>query len=212
MHPIEYLRFLAREGEGDPDRLVPDAADALAAMNGDRRSLVLVCRKLIEHQPACGPLWWLCGRALTARDLRRDLEAAVRAFLDDTTELQLSLTLTDTDPESPPEVLRATMVGPSFALVRKSGWSGGGAEGPGGSSRPAWVTAGVGATVPERIQNLALEMSADQGDAPSRSPQRVRPVPLTHIDQVIRPTGAFTADHAVREPDVTLVPELLPRG
>jgi len=67
MLPFERLRALARYG-GDDSELVLEAADCLGDFGPDPTQLVTVCRRLLAHHPACGPLWWLCARVVAAPD------------------------------------------------------------------------------------------------------------------------------------------------
>jgi hypothetical protein len=65
--PFERLRALARYA-GDDTELVLEAADCIADFGPDPTQLVTVCRRLVAHHPACGPLWWLCARVVAAPD------------------------------------------------------------------------------------------------------------------------------------------------
>jgi hypothetical protein len=67
MLPFERLRALARHAGDDTD-LVLEAADCLSDFGPDPTQLVTVCRRLLAHHPACGPLWWLCARVIAAPD------------------------------------------------------------------------------------------------------------------------------------------------
>ena len=76
MLPFERLRNLARYS-GDDRALVEETADCLADFDDDPAQLVLVCRRLLAHHPANGPLWWLCSRVVGAA---RPAAAAVDAM------------------------------------------------------------------------------------------------------------------------------------
>ncbi len=65
--PFERLRALARYS-GDDTELVLETADCIADFGPDPTQLVTVCRRLLAHHPACGPLWWLCARVVAAPD------------------------------------------------------------------------------------------------------------------------------------------------
>ncbi|MEX2256323.1 MAG: hypothetical protein WEC34_12855, partial [Acidimicrobiia bacterium] len=67
MLPFERLRALARHS-GDDIELVLETADCLADFGPDPAQLITVCRRLLAHHPACGPLWWLCARVVAAPD------------------------------------------------------------------------------------------------------------------------------------------------
>jgi len=68
VHPIEQLRFVARAGRERPTLLAREAASALGAFAGEPAALVTACRRLVDRQPACGPLWWVASRVLNAAD------------------------------------------------------------------------------------------------------------------------------------------------
>ncbi|MDQ6910140.1 MAG: hypothetical protein M3Z84_05045 [Actinomycetota bacterium] len=68
MHPIEQLRVVARAKGEDPGLLAQEAARALGNLRGDGAMLVTACRRLVDRQPACGPLWWVGARVLGAAD------------------------------------------------------------------------------------------------------------------------------------------------
>ncbi|MCB1038610.1 MAG: hypothetical protein R2701_12145 [Acidimicrobiales bacterium] len=68
MHPIERLRFVARDSGAPDEDVVAEAAAALARFAEDPSALVTACRRLIDRHPANGPIWWLCARTLLAGD------------------------------------------------------------------------------------------------------------------------------------------------
>jgi hypothetical protein len=65
--PFERLRHIARSGDDDRT-LAAEAADCLAAFDDDPASIVVACRRLVDHHPASPLLWWLCARVLAAPD------------------------------------------------------------------------------------------------------------------------------------------------
>jgi hypothetical protein len=80
MLPFERLRALARYAGDDDTDLALEAADCLADFGSDPQ-LLTVCRRLLAHHPASGPLWWLCARVVAspgssdaARDAARRIE------------------------------------------------------------------------------------------------------------------------------------------
>lgn len=80
MLPFERLRHIARSA-GDDRLLVAEAADCLAAFDDDPASIVVACRRLIDHHTDSPLLWWLCARVLAApdpSDAAWDAEAVVR--------------------------------------------------------------------------------------------------------------------------------------
>lgn len=189
VHPIEHLRYLARSVDVDPTWFVPEAADALGALAHDRSALVMACRKLVEHHPGCGPLWWLASQALTAPDVRAGLGDARRTFSEDPTGLQASLALAEASTGTgEPVVVRCQMLGPSGAS---------GCDRYPRGDRDVWVLAGVGTVVPPQVQAVTAG---------------ARMIPLADIDRVIRPAGAMATSLAAGGPDFPVVPELLGRA
>ncbi len=60
--------MVARDGGEDPTTLGREAASALASLAGDPAGLVTACRRLVERQPTCGPVWWVAARVLASPD------------------------------------------------------------------------------------------------------------------------------------------------
>ena len=95
MHPIEWLRAVARSGDVPQAALASEAAAALAAFDDDAHGLLPACRRLLDRNPAAGSLWWTCARLLTAADPGSEADA-VRNDLDaDQVGLSLALDLPD---------------------------------------------------------------------------------------------------------------------
>lgn len=85
MQPFERLRYLARWSEDDGPELLSEAADCLAAFDGDPAGLVVACRRLLAHHPGAATLWWLCAQVLAAPDAVDASWKAWQAFSDDAT-------------------------------------------------------------------------------------------------------------------------------
>lgn len=187
MHPIEHLRYLARVGDAPASWLVPEAAEALRGLLGDRNALVLGSRKLLEHHPACGPLWWLCGRILVARDPALGIEDLIETFVEDPTPLESSLALAGAD--GSPRILEVAMATGTRVAIDQ----------PVPGDEPVWVAAGVGTLVPEAVFQFALERTGFEV------------VSATAIERVVRPSGAGGVALLRGAPDVPLVPELFTR-
>ena len=64
MHPMERLRHVARSGGIDPAIVVAETVDAVTSLRPTPSELVPLCRNLVERNPTCGPLWWLCAHLL----------------------------------------------------------------------------------------------------------------------------------------------------
>jgi hypothetical protein len=90
--PFERLRALARYA-GDDRGLVDEVADCLTRFDADPVQLVLVCRRLLAHHPANGPLWWLCAHAVGASDPAAAVRAAQRTAARDRTAERLTAVL-----------------------------------------------------------------------------------------------------------------------
>lgn len=85
MHPIERLRFVARSQGAPADVLVQEAAIALGAFRDDPAGMVAACRRIIDRQLTCAPLWWLCARMLCAPEPMREAHQAVAQLESDPT-------------------------------------------------------------------------------------------------------------------------------
>jgi hypothetical protein len=77
---------VARSGGGDPTMIVAETVEALTRLCPAPSELVPLCRNLVERNPTCGPLWWLCAHLLgdadslgsawqLAEDIERDATA-----------------------------------------------------------------------------------------------------------------------------------------
>lgn len=93
MQPFERLRYLARWTDDDGPELVAEAADCLAAFDGDPAGLVVACRRLLAHHPTIAPLWWLCSHVLAASDASDGAWDAWAERRDDRTGEQLARAL-----------------------------------------------------------------------------------------------------------------------
>jgi hypothetical protein len=89
--PFERLRALARYS-GDDTELVLEAADCLADFGTDPQ-LLTVCRRLLAHHPASGPLWWLCAHVVAAANPSQAAHDAARRLGADRTATRLASTL-----------------------------------------------------------------------------------------------------------------------
>lgn len=103
MHPIERLRYVARSGDAEHLVLVEDTAAALRGMGDDLAGLVMSCRRLIERNPASGPLWTLCARLLCANDPAAEAVAVVVEMEADATPAHVVAAL--------PQDARVTVIG-----------------------------------------------------------------------------------------------------
>lgn len=95
MHPIERLRMVARAAGEGPALIAQEAAGALVAFGDDPAGLVTACRRLVDRQPTCGPIWWLAARVLCSTDPSTEAWRAVEELQDDRTPEQLAAALPD---------------------------------------------------------------------------------------------------------------------
>jgi hypothetical protein len=93
VHPIEWLRAIARSDDLPHTELASEAAAALAALGGDPRGMVPACRRLLDRHPEVGPLWWTCARMLAADDPVAEAQAIQDDFAADQVGLSLALDL-----------------------------------------------------------------------------------------------------------------------
>ena len=61
---MERLRHVARSEGIDPAIVVAETVEALTGLRPAPSELVPLCRNLVERNPTCGPLWWLCAHLL----------------------------------------------------------------------------------------------------------------------------------------------------
>ena len=89
MHPIERLRYVARASGADQRVMVRETASALHGLGLDPSGLVTACRRIVEHNPTSGPVWWLCARMLTAAEPMREASLLARQIDEDPSEEML---------------------------------------------------------------------------------------------------------------------------
>lgn len=89
VHPIERLRYIARSSGDDQRSLIADTAMALRTMGSDAAGLVVACRRLVEHHPTSGPMWWLCAHLLAADDCAATARRLASEINEDTTSSAL---------------------------------------------------------------------------------------------------------------------------
>ena len=67
VHPLEQLRYIARQWDNGDDFPAQEIAAVLAELADENpASLLQACRRLIEYYPSTGAAWWLSSRALSA--------------------------------------------------------------------------------------------------------------------------------------------------
>ncbi|MGA2036207.1 MAG: hypothetical protein ABSH04_01310 [Acidimicrobiales bacterium] len=234
MHPIERLRFVARTGWAGPSVLAAEAAWALADLaEREAPALVPACRRLLDRQPGCGPLWWLAARVLSAGEPVSEAQRCARELENDPTPTLML--------EALPPGARAVrqggigeVVGADLVVVEV------GALGPSGmvadascsglldaahaAEVPVWVEAGVGRVLPTALwESMSGRFGAPHaqsrpGALPGVRTPNVR-IPATRghstlfghrgIEQVVGPNGAQSLAIALSGSDCPEPPELL---
>ncbi len=83
VHPLEQLRYIARQWDNADDFPAQEIAAVLAELADENpASLLQACRRLIEYYPSTGAAWWLSSRALSAAGaVEGILGGGRRAFL-----------------------------------------------------------------------------------------------------------------------------------
>lgn len=227
MHPIERLRYVARSGWAGPAALGAEAAYALADLADHEAAAVLpACRRLIERNPGCAPLWWVAAHLLTAGDLVAEAARCARALEDDPTDgvLQVERSarrLAEHGAVAEVAVAEAVVVevdalgpggmvvgGHSAALLRAARDLG----------TDVWLAAGVGRALPARLWE-ALQWRMAQ--PPRRGPtsffdddEPSAPTSMCDLDGVgwvVGPSGRRPLDEALRAVSCPEPPELLSR-
>lgn len=81
---------MARSQGAPAEMLVQESAIALGAFRDDPAGMVAACRRIIDRQLTCGPLWWLCARILSAPDPMVEAREAVMQMDQDPTGARLA--------------------------------------------------------------------------------------------------------------------------
>jgi hypothetical protein len=92
---MERLRHVARSGGGDPAIIVAETVDALTRLCPAPSELVPLCRNLVERNPTCGPLWWLCAHLLATPESLPDAWRLAEEVERDATRVRLAECLPD---------------------------------------------------------------------------------------------------------------------
>ncbi len=225
VHPIEMLRAVARSRRGPPGELAAEAAWGLAALAEEEPAAVLpACRRLLERQPACGPLWWLSARVLVAGDPASEAERCATLLIDDPT------------PEIVRSSVRSGTGNPSRRVVRQGGVGEvagadvvlievdalsvdamlvsasrrGLLQAAVASETPVWVESGVGRLLPAKLWSaLVSRLTAAGGSILKDLGFMIEP--LDYVELVVGPAGTtLRADlgRAVAVVDCPEPPEL----
>jgi hypothetical protein len=87
--------MVARAGGDDPGVVARQAAAALAGIAGEPAAVVTACRRLVDRQPWCAPVWWLAARVLAAADPAPEAWRAADELRHDATPRALADALPD---------------------------------------------------------------------------------------------------------------------
>src|ERR1019366_1594347 len=86
MHPIERLRWIARDRDEAPTALAVEAAWAISELALDEPpAVVTACRRLVASHVTVGPLWWVAATVLVAPDPDQAARRAVGELCSDPT-------------------------------------------------------------------------------------------------------------------------------
>ena len=204
MHPIERLRFVARSRGAPPDVLVMESAAALMAFRDDPAGMVAACRRIIDRQLDCGPLWWLCARMLCGPDAAYEARDAVELFDADPTEQRLVEALDALgSEESVPLLVPMLAGGPDRVLIDADDAAD--ARHAAERGRPVWWVGGVGRVLPAEMFD-ALERRRDERDDALDARNEVVSIDLAVA--VAGPRGVLPPAKATRRPDCPVAPEL----
>ena len=86
---------MARSEGIDPAIVVAETVDAVTSLRPTPSELVPLCRNLVERNPTCGPLWWLCARLLAKPEGLADAWHLVDEIEGDDTPARLADALPD---------------------------------------------------------------------------------------------------------------------
>jgi hypothetical protein len=237
VHPIERLRYVARTNWAGPSMLAAEAAWALADLaEHDAPALVPACRRLLDRQPGCGPLWWVAARVLSARDPATEAEVCAEELEDDPTRELVE----DLLPQHVRAARRGGIAEVASADVVVIEVDALGPDGMVVDSRgadlircaravevPLWVEAGVGRVLPQRLWR-AMTSRMDDGESlceaqssmvatqvrswdvfGSGSPSRRFVTDQGGVQSVVRPEGIRSLTDAIASADCPEPPELL---
>ena len=229
MHPIERLRYVARAGWAGPAELGAEAAYALAELaETEPAALLPACRRLLQHNPTCGPLWWVAARLLAAGDALAEATRCADALEDDPTDELLAEALGDRRAVrhgGVAEVAAAEVVlvgvdalGPGGMVV--DGDDLGLLEAARALEADVWVVAGCGRVLPARVWQALTELAR----CPPAGPRAVVPaffdgggavagtvVGTAGVAAVCGPAGVVSPAQALAACDCPEPPELVGR-
>jgi len=209
------LRAVARSRHAPPGELAAEAAWGLGALASEEPAAVLpACRRLLERQPACGPLWWVSARILTAGDPAGEADRCASMLTDDRTPRVLRRALKSGSggesrravrqggmgevASAEVVVIEASAISADFMVVPASRRSLLQAAQVAGT--PVWVESGVGRLLPPGLWSALDHRLRDPRDAASSQARGSRAMgrefpsdvieSLEGVELVIGPTGS----------------------
>lgn len=223
VHPLEQLRYIARQWENGDDFPAQEIAAVLAELADENpASLLQACRRLIEYYPSTGAAWWLSARALSAAGAVDGIwEAAEELASDPTAELcaqALPENARVAFPAPAPNVmralrqrkdveishqtsrrtdlllLRARAAGPAGLLFGRS--TSGPLAAAAQSDVPVWAVIERGTLLPEALWEQLLERALNGGVA----------VEVANADDL----AAVVSEHGREEPEDALAKATCP--
>jgi hypothetical protein len=204
VHPIERLRYVARSRGAPAEVLVAESAAALVAFRGDPAGMVAACRRIVDRQLECGPLWWLCSRVLCGIDALEDARSAVEELDADPTTARLARAIDELGSDaSVPYLVPVLAAGGGRALVDAEDAQ----AVPEAIDRgeQVWLVAGVGRVLPADTF-AALERRRDQRGDPLDA--RFDVIDTAPVDAIVRPNGLVAPGRVDRRPDCPVAAEL----
>jgi hypothetical protein len=214
VHPIERLRYVARDGWGDPAMLAAEAAWALAdLLEHEPPAAVPACRRLLEGHPASGPMWWVAARVLSAPDPVSEAERCADDLHSDATSDLLDAALPEHGrvvrhggvgevAAADAVVVVADAIGPTGMVV--DGDDVGLLDAARALEVPVWVHAGVGRLLPPRLWRALTRRVAS-----TPSVRRACIADLRGVECVAGPNGARPLADALAAADCPEPPELV---
>jgi hypothetical protein len=229
VHPLEQLRYIARQWDNGDDFPAQEIAAVLAELADENpASLLQACRRLIEYYPSTGAAWWLSARTLSAAGAVEGIwEAAEELSSDPTAELCAEALPPDarvafpgpvpavvralrrrkdvevshrTSRKSDVLLLRARAAGPAGLLFGRS------TSGPLASAAqtgvPVWAVLERGALLPEELWQQLLERALNGGVA-------VEVATADDLAAVVSEHGREEPETALSKPTCSPVAELL---
>ena len=217
VHPLEQLRYIARQWDNADDFPAQEIAAVLADLADENpASLLQACRRLIEYYPSTGAAWWLSSRALSAAGAVEGIwEAAEELSSDPTPGLCAQAIPEDARvafPGPPPSLvralrrrddvevshrssrrtdlllLRARAAGPAGLLFARS--TSGPLAAAAQAGVPVWAVIERGTLLPEELWQQLLERALNGGVA----------VEVANADDL----AAVVSEHGRDEPQVAL--------